>query len=252
MPNLPLPHQPNTNVFRDEVWSGGEAIPTAANIPGVPTTDAGLSGSTVFDQVPVDWIKCDACDSPKGVGATPTLHRGAWHVRHPNSGEAYRFVGKPQGLGAALLQGDTTVIAAANGLLAYYDTNTPSQASVPAVSAFQAAYNASGMPGALTVDGQYGPNTQKALQNVIDAAEAGLGPTQGAPANAWGTQPPAVPAPDVAPATPAGPGTLVLPETTIVGTPTPNYTPWIVGGVAAAGVGLVGYAYYRKHRRGHR
>jgi hypothetical protein len=250
MANLPLPHQPDTNVFRNEVWSGGPSIPVHS-FPGKQSTDAGMSGgSVVFDQLPVDWIKCEACDAPAGVGAVPALHRGAWHVRH--NGEAFRFVGKPQGVGAALLQGDTTVIAAANGLLAYYDTNTPSQASVPAVSAFQAAYNASGQPGALTVDGQYGPNTQKALQNVIDAAEAGVGPTQAAPPNAWGTAPPAVPAPDVAPATPTGPGTLVLPETTIVGTPTPNYTPWIIGGAVAAGAGLVGYTYWKKHRRGHR
>jgi hypothetical protein len=391
MPNLPLPHQPDTNVFRDEVWSGGPTFAErAANHPGVPTTDSGLSGSyTGFDQIPAGWMKCTECDSPEGLGGTPALHRGAWHVRH--NGEAFRFVGAlpsaaanvstvhaytphaytppatqvtfpasppgeimyhdpncqnwtpisepaggtnqigsstlvsgpqtihgliwssylwsghsssgvvggwrqtrttrylevtatasqhaqkrywydctttttakassgasqkslgaPQGIGSALLQGDTTIVAAANGLLAYYDTNTPSKANVPAVAAFQQAYNASGMPGALTVDGQYGPDTQKALQNTIDANEAGLGPTQPAPANAWGAALPAVPAPDVAPATPAGPGTLVLPETTIVGTPTPNYTPWIIGGVAAAGASLVGYTYWKKHRRGHR
>ena len=246
MPNLPLPHQPDTNVFRDEVWSGAQTFEQRPpNNPGIPTTDAGLSGGTGFDQIPAGWMKCSECDAPDGLGAAPTLHRGAWHVRHAN--QNYRFIG------AALLQGDTTAIAAANGLLGYFDTNAPSKASVPAVSAFQAAYNASGNPGSLTVDGQYGPNTQKALQNVIDGAEAGLGPTQGAPANAWGTAPPAVPAPDVAPTvTPSGPGTLVLPETTIVGTPTPNYTPWIIGGAAAAGVGLVGYTYWKKHRRGHR
>ena len=27
-------------------------------------------------------------------------------------------------------------------------------------------------------------------------------------------------------------------------------TPWIIGGAAAAGVGLIGYAYWHKHRRG--
>ena len=209
-----------------------------------------MSTSTVgFDQLPTDWIVCTECDAPSGLGGTPTLHRGSWHVRHPKSGKAYRFVGA----GSALLQGDSTVIAAANGLLGYYSGNAPSQGSVPAVSAFQSAYNASGYPGSLTVDGQYGPNTQKALQNVIDGAEAGMGPTQAAPPNAWGTAPPATPAPDVAPpGSPSGPGTLVLPETTIVGTPTPNYTPWIIGGVAAAGITLVGYTYWKKHRRGHR
>jgi hypothetical protein len=202
-----------------------------------------------FDQLPGRWVEC-GCDAPPGLGATPVMHRGSWHAL--SGSRVLRF---QIGAGSAVLPGDSAVIAAANALLAYYDNNAPTTASITTVSAFQSAYNASGQPGVLTVDGQYGPNTQRALQNVIDSAEAGLGPTQGAPANAWGTAPPATPAPDVAPAVPAtpnGPGTYVAPTITVVGTPPTNYTPWIIGGVAAAGVGLVGYTYWKKHRRGHR
>ena len=94
MPNLPLPHQPDTNVFRDEVWSGAQTFEQRPpNNPGIPTTDAGLSGGTGFDQIPAGWMKCSECDSPQTLGGTPTLHRDVWHVRH--EGEAYRFVGAP-------------------------------------------------------------------------------------------------------------------------------------------------------------
>lgn len=153
------------------------------------------------------------------------------------------------GLGAAVLPGDTTVVAAANGVLAFFDANPCTKASIPAVSAFQSAYNASGLPGALTVDGQYGPNTQKALQNTIDSVETGMGPTQAAPQNCFDPNLPAVPAPDVVPAAqpPAANATTTTTTTTTGHGSAMN--PGVVAAAAALVVGGVGYAVYRARKR---
>jgi hypothetical protein len=152
-------------------------------------------------------------------------------------------------------------ISAADDLLAYFDTNPCTQARVPVVAAFQNAYNASSLPGRLTVDGQYGGNTQRALQNTLDEAQndAGAGPSQQAPVNCFGMAVPVTPTPDVAP-TPA-PVVIVPPATnTTTNTTTTTATPWgTIALVAAAvtGVGLVGYAVAKKkgfsvrHMTGH-
>jgi hypothetical protein len=151
------------------------------------------------------------------------------------------------GVGAhAVLPGDTTVIAAANDLLAYFDNNPCSQVSIAPASAFQSAYNASGLPGALTVDGKYGGNTQAALQAVINSVEVSMGPTQTAPLNCFGMAVPAVPAPNPAPAPAA---TTTTTTTSTATTSSSSISPVVIGAAAVAVVGGVGYAVYRARRR---
>jgi len=101
------------------------------------------------------------------------------------------------------------------------------------------------------VDGEYGPNTQRALQNVLDAiGAANNGPSQAAPTNCFPElgAVPTVPALDVTPtptpATPAAVMPTVTPPASMA-----SMTPWIIGGAAVAGAGVVGYAYWRKHKR---
>ena len=149
-------------------------------------------------------------------------------------------------------------ISAAIDFLAYYDANGCSRSSLPVVVALQNAYNASGLPGQLTTDGEYGPNTQRALQNVMDEAQAdaGAGPSQQAPANCfpeYGSVP-SIPALDVTPAspTPATPsGTYTAPVTTVTGdTGQSNKAMLLIGGAVAAVAAGGGYYYWKKHKRG--
>jgi hypothetical protein len=144
-------------------------------------------------------------------------------------------------------------ISAADDLLAYLDVNACTRDSIPVVASFQVAYNASGLPGQLTANGQYGPNTERALQNTLDEAQgdAGAGPSQSAPANCFGRAVPATPAVD-----PVGPGptptTPMAPTTASTNPPSASATPYIIGGAVLAGAGLIGYTYWKKKRRGHR
>lgn len=149
---------------------------------------------------------------------------------------------------------------AAQAVVAYFASHACTQASVPEVASFQATYNVSGMPGALTVDGQYGGNTERALQIVLNNAPAagGGGPVQAIPPNCFGGVivngdnygvVPEVPAADAAPPTTVMPSTTTT--TTTTSTPS-TMSPWIIGGAAAVVAGGVGYAVYRarKRRRG--
>jgi hypothetical protein len=244
---------PHNDIFNPDYippLHGHPALQDPRSYPrGVPTTDAGLSAPLIDN-----WCECDRYEGPITLGAVPTLHNGRWWKRE---GTRTMYFGASLGVGAALPNPNgRPEINAAIDLIAYFATNPCTQASLPVVVAFQNAYNASGLPGHLTVDGQYGPNSQKAAQNVMDEAQAdaGAGPSQQAPANCFGRAVPAVPAVDpVTPITPSPtPGPQVLPTVVVTGNPPTNYTPYIIGGVAAAGAGLVGYAYWKKHRRGRR
>lgn len=176
-----------------------------------------------------------------GLGRTTTPHWpqrvGVGQVQNPNN--------RPE-------------INAAVDLMAYFATNGCSRASIPVVKMFQVAYNASGLPGQLTEDGEYGPNSQRALQNTLDEAQAdaGVGPSEQAPTNCFPEygNVPSVPALDVTPASGGGGGTTTLPTTTVTSTTTPTSSKssaalWIIGSAAAVGATALGVSYYRKRKR---
>lgn len=157
----------------------------------------------------------------------------------------------------------TDLINATNGLLAYFTQNQCTQASFAECSTFQTQYNASGLPGSLTVDGQYGGNTQSALQNAINAmAAVNMGPAQSAPPNCftgvvvngenYGVVP-STPAPDAgAPTTSptAAPSTTPTSQTVVVNQPpSTNWAPVLIAGAVTLGAAAVGYAYLKKHHR---
>jgi len=142
---------------------------------------------------------------------------------------------------------------AAQAVVNFFAANACTRASIPEVASFQATYNGSGMPGHLTVDGQYGGNTERALQIVLNNAPAagGGGPVQAVPPNCFGMAVPDTPALD--PSTPTAPTAPATTTTTTTTTSTPStMSPWIIGGAAAVVAGGVGYAVYRarKRRRG--
>jgi hypothetical protein len=122
--------------------------------------------------------------------------------------------------------------ASASALLTWLTSNACTQATVPEVSQFQTDYNSGGFSGQLTVDGQYGGNTQAALQEVLGTA---------APANCFGMSVPTTPALDNAVTTPG-----TIPQTVVDS----SATPWIIGGAALLGVGILALAYHHKHKRG--
>lgn len=131
-------------------------------------------------------------------------------------------------------------LSAGQALVAWLVANGCTQNSVPAVSAFQTAYNGSGLGPAITVDGQYGGNTQAALQ-------LALGSTATAPNNCFNMAVPATPGPDAA-ITSSSASTPVV----IQGSAGTDYSNWIIGGAAALGVGILGLVWWKKHHRGHR
>jgi hypothetical protein len=137
------------------------------------------------------------------------------------------------GIGAS-----AAAVASGNTAMAWLMSNGCTQASVPQVTQFQTDYNAGGYSGQLTVDGQYGGNTESALQEVLGSGTA-------VPVNCFGMAVPQVAALDSAPTGALAP---LLPN----GSPADNSAMWIIGGAAALGVGVVGYAFWRAHKRGRR
>lgn len=196
------------------------------------------------------WINAPHQVRIPDLGAAPTLVANRWYAK---SGD--RIMQWTEGLGAVDLANPSNlpIIDAANAVIDYLNSNGCTQASIPAVATFQTQYNATGQPGQLTVDGQYGGNTQAALQNIINqaTADAGAGPAQSAPANCFGMAVPARPALD--PPLAGGSSTTITTTTTdTTSTSTmPTWAPWLVGGAVVAGAGLIGYTIWKKkHRRG--
>jgi hypothetical protein len=167
---------------------------------------------------------------------------GGFAARHANYS---RMLGAARGLGAP-----ADAISAAQDLVNYLNANGCTQSSVSQVSAFQAAYNASGSPGQLTVDGQYGGNSQAALQYILDNAPAagGGGPTQAAPTNCFGMPVPAIPGLDPTPPPGPSPGPSPRPSPSPP-LSSPGGLPWgtiAVAGAAVVGAGLIAYAVHKK------
>jgi hypothetical protein len=182
------------------------------------------------------WIEAPQGSGPTGLGETPVSVGSTWWVKRGDI---------TYGFGAGF--GDlATAEAAAGVLMTKFSSAPPSRAVVGEVSAFQSAYNGSGLPGSLTVDGQYGPNTQAALQAVLNQSVVD-GPPQAAPQNVFSTSVPSTPEPDVGPVGPVSPTQPTAPITPAGATGIP--TPVIVGGAAVLGAGLIYWAWKRKHRR---
>jgi hypothetical protein len=131
---------------------------------------------------------------------------------------------------------DVALDAAAGALLQRLQTGGCTTASFQECTDFQNAWNTAGGTPAITVDGKYGSQTQASLQGALN-----IGPNQ---------PPQAAPASCFL-ATTVTPVSLPAPTTTTTtSTSAPkNWTPWIIGGVIAAGAlgGL--YVYKKKHGR---
>jgi hypothetical protein len=133
-------------------------------------------------------------------------------------------------------------VGAAQAVADYFNANACTTASVPVVVAFQQSWNAdvAGTSMVLTVDGQYGPLVQGALETALG--------TTSVPANCFGgpATPPApiVPPPGVLPPVPVNPPSST-PSTSSTGV---GPLPYIIGAVVVAGA-LAAYTYSRKKRK---
>ena len=123
------------------------------------------------------------------------------------------------------------LLTAAGALVDWLAANGCTQGSIPACATFQAQYNQEGQVN-LVVDGKYGAQTQAALGRVLAINGAGT-----APPNCFGGSTP----------TPTKPQSI--PPLVITGSGKTNWTPWIIGGAAVGGAGVIGYAYWRKHHK---
>lgn len=128
-------------------------------------------------------------------------------------------------------QPSAALLAAAQALVTRINQGC-SQAPLPEVMAFQTQYNTEGQV-TLTLDGKYGQETQDAVARVLGSAPQNCFTGSGSGGG-------------------GGSGVLQVPAITITASPKTNWTPWIIGGAAAAGVGIIGYAYWHKHNRGRR
>lgn len=142
----------------------------------------------------------------------------------------------PAAGGGGSITPSTGLVAAAQAVVNRINSGGCSQNAIAEVSAFQTAYNAEGSV-ALSVDGKYGPDTQAAVQRVLDVSSGGTAPANCFPGGGGGT------------VTPSNP--LIVPVT-VTGSTKTNWTPWIIGGAAVGGAGIIGYAYWKRHKRGRR
>lgn len=152
---------------------------------------------------------------------------------------------------------DPTLAPAAQAVMDLFASTPPDQNVHAEVSAFQTAYNAqapSVNQPTITVDGQYGPCTMVALQNVLNA-EAGSGPPQQAPNTAFPGQCQNgvyVPPPGVAQPQPATPLSPPVPPPATPPAATPSTTGGgsatlflVLGGLVAVGAAVAGIASHK-------
>jgi hypothetical protein len=150
----------------------------------------------------------------------------------PSRGTATVTEYRRAGLGVA----SSATITAGQAVVAYFQANACTQSSVQQVTDFQNAWNADNPSDTLSVDGQYGPLTQGALQNALG--------TTSVPANCFG-------------------GAVVIPPPGVNPSPTPmipnglnanqaSAIPWILGGLVLVAGSFAAYTYSKKPRKARR
>lgn len=168
-----------------------------------------------FGQVPSTIVKA-------GLGHDPMTDGLSWYCK---SGD--RFFRTGLGLARRTGLGDLTD----SGLEGYAQqivSSPPGASTNTTVNLFQQSYNAQGGSPQLVVDGLYGPNTQAAVQAVLNAN------------NDNQTAPPA--AVSAGGGGGGGGGSTTLPTQTVVGSAAPNTTGMLIwGAVGGVGGGLLGY-----------
>jgi hypothetical protein len=208
---------PPANLFPPGRWVGIQAVPEGTTFPGFSrhgSYSVSLSGDGNYLRI--------AEQNPHSTHSTILFYK-------KQALRALTLRGAPRLLGAI----SSATVGAAQAVNSYFTSNVCTQDSVPEVVTFQNSWNAdnAGTSSVLTVDGQYGPLTQGALENALG--------TTAVPANCFGG-PAQPPAPD---------GTLPTnnsPVSTGVGP-----LPYIIGAVVVAGA-LAAYTYSKKSRRHHR
>jgi hypothetical protein len=189
------------------------------------------------------------------------LVHGNVPLQFPNRGiisENLIHKGQHRSLGAPpATLGDFTDSGLQNAALAVmtlFQSTPPDQNAHPEISAFQTAYNAqapSVNQPTIQVDGEYGPCTQVALQNVLNAAvpAGGQGPTQTAPNTTFPGQcqngtyvaPPGVA--NTQPTTTAPAATTPVAAASVAPSSGSSGTLWLVlGGLVVVGAGVAGIA----------
>jgi|SRR5215469_1574250 len=190
----------------------GDAWSVNTNLAAIPTTGATQSDA----QNAQGFVRQMGNDYTQAVAITPAPSGGG-------------------GGGGSPTQPSSTLVSLAQSVVNYFQSNPCSQSAVSAVTQFQQQYNQEGSVN-LTVDGKYGPYTQQALQNVLNASGGGSAPANCFPGGGGPTRPPSpTPTPG------GGPGGSNVNILNTQGLPA--WVPWAIGLVAvAAGVGLLAYA----------
>lgn len=192
-----------------------------------------------------------------GLGAEPVFSAAdrKWYARRPVDDAWMEHPDRmPTGVGGVGL-GDLTdsgLQSLAQTLQSYLTTNGSVTTSFSQCSDFQTAYNgqaSSANVATIAVDGQYGPCTQQALQNVWNTAvSGGSGPAQQAPQTGFGGT--CDNGSYVAPAA----GTTSLPTEVVTASPPGSFNPAIAVliGAGVFGAGLVSWALLSKKKGGRR
>jgi hypothetical protein len=251
-------------VSNHPLWSGAAHSPSFAKMTPSAQRWSGAGDSFTTE---VEVAQPDASTTEVGINAIPGAAppgSAAWYaqvarerfnlMRHRRLGmksltyaQATPDAQKWRGMGdAAQDNADLTAQDAAQTLMSAFASGSVTAAPNNDVNNFQAAYNLStpGKTSMISVDGQYGRQTQLALQRILDLPTASGtigGSAPNPPAAAPGPAP--APGPSPAPSPAPGPITPAPPTST-------DYTKPIIVTAAVIGAGIVSVALYKRYRPG--
>jgi hypothetical protein len=164
------------------------------------------------------WIPCDECDGTQnGLGSTPRLHKGTWYARDGLGRPLFWGLGD-DGDGSDLDSpgNNPTIVGGSTGDIQNSDNGVLQS----------------------TQGGLENPSNVTSVQSTTPGG--GVSPQNVSVTNA-------MPSPDGGAS--YGGGSSSGGSTSSGST---DMTPWLIGGAVALGAGVVGYAYWKKHRKGGR
>jgi hypothetical protein len=166
------------------------------------------------------WIECEECDGTQnGLGSTPRLHKGTWYARNDLGRPLFWGLGDDGSDDLESPGNDPVIVGGSTGDI------QNSNNGVLSASAGDSA-NSSGVTNLTSVQsttpgGGVSPGN---VSSTSDNSSGGGGGSSGGGGGSSG-------------------GSTTSPT---------DYTPWLIGGAAVLGAGVIGYAYWKKHHKGRR
>ena len=183
-------------------------VPTSQKTLGAP---GNIIGFTPI--LRAKWIECEECDATAGLSGTPRLHKGTWFARNDLGAPLYWGLGQDTTDTSSLDSpgNNPDIVSGSTGDIQNSDNGVLQYASGNTVN-----------PSSVTSVQSTTPGGGVSPSNVSSTSDNSSTATP----------------------TPSGGGGGSTPDTS---SPT-DWTPWLIGGAVVAGAGVVGYAYWKKHK----